>query len=632
MNRYPLWKYVLMVVLVLLAFFYAAPNVFGEDPAIQISAKNAVAVAPGIMDQATHALAMQGIPYKSARVQNGSILIRFPSTDTELKALDAIKTVVGEDYVVALNLAPRTPAWMEAMGAHPMKLGLDLRGGINLLLNVDIDSVFKTRLSADLANTMSGLRDSNIRYAGALVQNNQLMFQFRDSTTSDSALAWLNSHFPDYIFTQSAHNGIPVVAGVLRPAARTSILNYAVDQNINILSKKVNELGISEATVQRQGEQQISIDLPGVADTAKARDILGKTDSLRFQLVDMENDVQSALAGNVPLGSRLYEYEGRPYLLKNQVILTGNAITYATPTVDEEGRPAVSVRLGGGGGESSFTRITGENVNKLLAVVYVETIPETKMVDGKPVVTHTQKEKVISVAAIKQALPNTFQITGLNDMQYAQNLALSLRSGALTAPVDIIQERLIGPSLGAENIHKGILSLIVGSLAVIVFMVLYYSLFGIIADLALVINVVFIIAILSLLGGTLTLPGIAGVVLTVGLSVDSNVLIFERIREELRNGVSPQASIHTGYEKAFSTIVDANVTTLIVTMILFALGSGAVKSFAITLTIGILTSMFTAIFITRGIVNLIYGGRNVKKLPIGIKTIPKKGGVRDGVF
>lgn len=623
MNRYPLWKYILLVALVILGFFYAAPNLFGEDPAIQISEKGVSEVDPSLVDRSSQILGAQNLSYREIQNQRSSILIRFVNTDTQLKALDALKVALGEDYVVALNLAPRTPHWMTALGAHPMKLGLDLRGGVNFLLAVDLNSVIKARLDADLANTMAGLRENNIRYASASVLANQIVFQFRDSDTRDTALTWLRSRYPDYLYTAKEQNAQYSIVAQLSPTARTNLLNYAVDQNMNIMTKKVNELGISEAVVQRQGEGQISIDLPGVADTAQAKDIVGKTDTLRFQLVDMDHDVQAALAGNVPLGSRLYNWEGRPYLLKNQVILTGNAITYATSVIGEDGRPAVSIRLGGGGGESTFTRVTAENINKLLAVVYVETVPQTQMVNGKPVLTHKQKEKVISIASIRSALPNSFQIQGLSDTRYAQDLALSLRSGALTAPVDIIQERTIGPTLGASNIHKGVLSVIVGAVAVVIFMILYYQLFGLVANVALLLNIVFIIAILSILGGTLTLPGIAGIVLTVGIGVDANVLIFERIREELRNGLGPQASIYTGYEKAFSTIIDANVTTLIVTMILFALGSGAVKSFAVTLTIGILTSMVTAIFITRGIINLIYGNRAVKRLSIGLK-LPDK--------
>lgn len=623
MNRYPLWKYILLAVLVVLGFFYAAPNLFGDDPAIQISAKNSTTVNSSLLDQAKHVLTTQGIPFIGVHVQHGSVLIRFASTDAELKAQDALKMALGEDYIVALNLAPRTPEWMVALGAHPMKLGLDLRGGVNFLFDVGVDAAIKARIDGDLVNMMAALREQNMRYAGARVQANQIIFQFRDPDTTAQALSWLSSHFPDYAFVKAADNALEI-DGKMTPTARTTATNYVVEQNMNLLGNRVNELGISEATVVRQGERQISVDLPGVVDAAHAKDIIGKTATLKFQLVDMDGDVQSALAGNVPLGDRLYEYEGNPYLLKNQVVLTGNAITYATAIMGEDGRPAVSIRLGGGGGENNFTRITAENVNKLLAVVYVETVPQTQMVNGKPVVTHKQTERIINVANIRSALPNTFQIQGLSDTQYAQNLSLLLRSGAYTATLDPIQERMIGPSLGASNIHKGVLSVCVGSLAVIIFMVLYYQLFGLVANIALLLNIVFIISILSILGGTLTLPGIAGIVLTVGIGVDANVLIFERIREELRNGISPQASIVTGYDRAFSTIIDANVTTLIVTMILFALGSGAVKSFAVTLTIGVLTSMVTAIFVTRGIVNLIYGSRSVKQLSIGIK-VSKRG-------
>jgi len=626
LNRYSLSKYVLLIALILFGIIYAMPTLYGDDPAVQISGKNTTQIQQDVLAQAKHLLAMQEIPYTSAQEEHGSVIIRFASTEPQIKARDVIKDALGSDYIVALNLAPRTPKWLQMLGAQPMKLGLDLRGGVHFLLAVDVDAVIKARVDGDAANMGNDLREQNIRYAGVSrdAQGN-LLIPFRDDTSRDKALDWLQGHFTDYTFAKSMSGNLFAITATLTPTAITNITNYTVDQNQNILTNRVNELGVSEAVVQRQGINQISVDLPGIQDTARAKDLIGKTDTLRFQLVDMNGDIQSALNGLVPVGDRLYQYEGRPLLLKNQVILTGSSITYATANIGNNGMPAVSVRLGGGG-ESLFSRVTAENVGKLLATVYVESNPVTKIVNGKPVTTRQQTERVINVANIQSALGNNFEVTGLNDMKYAQNLALLLRSGALTANVDFIQERTVGPSLGAANIHQGVMSVIIGSLAVIIFMAIYYRVFGLVANMAVLLNIVFIIAILSVLGATLTLPGIAGIVLTVGVAVDANVLINERIREELRLGMSPQAAIHAGYERAFATIVDANVTTLIVAMVLFALGSGVVKSFAVTLTIGILTSMVTAIFFTRAIINLIYGGRQVKKLSIGIKLNPQQPG------
>jgi preprotein translocase subunit SecD len=622
LNRYPLWKYLLLTVLILFGLVYAAPNVFGEDPAVQVSVKSTSNVTGNVnvLDQVKQALAAQHISYLTARDEQGKTLVRLASTDVQLKARDTLKTALGDDYNVALNLASRTPGWLQALGAQPMKLGLDLRGGVHFLLDVDVQSVIKARQDGDINALSSTLRDKQIRYTDLSRQQDQLVIQFRDTDNLGKAMDVLTGAFPDYQFATSKTGN--AITGALTPAAVVNIGNYAVDQNMSILANRVNELGVSEAIVQRQGQTQISVDLPGVQDTARAKELIGKTDTLRFHLVDTEGDVQAAAAGNVPLGSRLYQYESSPILLKNQAVLTGSSITYATATIGENGRPAVSIRLGGGG-ESLFSRVTAENIGKPLAVVYVETIPRTQVVNGQTITTQQQVERIINVATIKSALGNSFEITGLDSPQYAQNLALLLRSGALVAPVNLVQERTVGPSLGAANIEKGMLSMLVGGLAVMIFMMCYYRVFGVVANMALLLNVVFIIAVLSMLGATLTLPGIAGIVLNVGMAVDANVLIYERIREELRLGMSPQASIHAGYERAFATIVDANVTTLIVSLILFALGGGVVKGFAITLTIGILTSMITAIFFTRAIVNKIYGGRNVKSLSIGIRVAPK---------
>lgn len=613
MNRYPLWKYILIIALVILGAVYAAPNIFGDDPAIEISAKGNAPLDASIINQITSSLQTNKLNYLSVKKEHDNILARFPDTDNQLKASDILKASLGNNYVVAINLAPRTPGWLRALGANPMKLGLDLCGGVNFLYEIDLSGILKAHLDGDQRSFMDQLRAQNIRYSNVSAIDNAIILEFRDTDNQNRAFSYLPNQFPDYQFVKKDLT----LQATLSDAALKRLSQYAVDQSVGILNKRVNELGVSEAQVQQQGSDEISVDLPGIQDTARAKDIIGKTATLRFQLVDTTHDVQSAVAGNVPFGSKLYQYEGQPILLQDQVILRGDSITYATAAFSEDGRPSVNVRLGGGG-ESLFNQITGQNVGKPMAVIYVETQPETKIIDGKTVVTHKQVEKIISVAVIQSALGNNFEVRGLSSPKEAQDLAILLRSGSLSAPLNLIQERVIGPSLGKTNIAKGVLSVEVGALLVILFMAFYYRVFGLIADLALVLNIVFIVAILSILGATLTLPGIAGIVLTVGMAVDANVLINERIREELRNGLGPQASIHAGYNRAFATIVDSNVTTLIVAIVLFALGSGAVKSFAITLTIGLLTSMVTAIFFTRGIVNLVYGNRAVKKISIGI--------------
>lgn len=625
LNRYPLWKNVLIIILIVLGTIYALPNLFPEDPAVQISAKNDQPITASVQNQVTPILQSNKLPYLSANLEKDNLLVRFPDTDVQLKASDLIKATLGDDYIVALNLAPRTPQWLRSLGANPMKLGLDLRGGIYLLLEVDAQAVIKARQEGDIRNMSDQLRSENIRYASVTQQpSNGILLQFRDQDNLDKASSYLARTFADYIFTKTPN--LSLTATLSQPAL-DKLNEYAITQTMTILNKRVDELGVAEAVVQQQGRDQISVELPGIQDTARAKDILGKTATLKFQLVDTTHDIQSALAGNVPFGSKLYVcsdsmandcYNGKA-LLFDQVILRGDSITYATASYSDDGRPAVQVRLGGGG-ESLFSQITSQNIGKPMAVIYVETEMQTKMVNGKAVQVPQQVEKVISIATIQNTLGNNFEIRGLDSEKYAQNLALLLRSGALIAPTHIIQERTVGPSLGKENIKMGVRSVIVGAALVILFMALYYGVFGIVADIALLLDIVFIVAIMSILGATLTLPGIAGIVLTVGMAVDANVLINERIREELRNGMSPQASIHAGYSRAFATIVDANVTTLIVAMVLFALGSGTVKSFAITLTIGILTSMVTAIFFTRGIINLIYGGRSVKKLSIGMRV------------
>lgn len=621
MNRYPLWRYLLIIILVVFGVIYALPNVFGEDPAIQVSTQSGANLSADISQKIADGLKKQNLSYLSIQQQSPqNILVRFPDTETQLKAQDVIQATLGSNYVVALNLAPRTPEWLRAIGAKPMKLGLDLRGGIHFLLKVDVAAMLKERASGDVRGMGQLLREQNVRYAGIRATKKGLTIAFRKASERDAALPVLKKRFPNYTYTETTENGRPVLTAILTAEDLVKLEQYAVEQNLNTMRNRVNALGIGEPVIQQQGKDQISVDLPGIQDTARAKNIIGKVATIRLQLQDTKHDAVTAKqSGIIPFGDTLYTFEGHPVLLKNQVVLRGTSITDATPGIDENGRPKVDIRLSGGG-VSFFNKVTAANIGKPMATVYIETKTTKQIVDGKVVTKARQTERIINIATIQSALGTNFQITGLESMASAKNLALLLRSGAYTAPVTFVQEQVVGPSLGKKNIEMGVLSTEVGSLLVILFMVIYYRLFGLVADFALIMNVVFVVAIMSILGATLTLPGIAGIVLTVGMAVDANVLINERIREELRNGMSPQAAIHSGYDRAFSTIVDANVTTLIVALVLYALGTGSVQGFAVTLSIGLLTSMVTAIFFTRAIVNLIYGGRSVKKLSIGIKV------------
>lgn len=617
-NVYPTWKYLMLLFFLIVGVIYALPNLYGEDIAVQISLKDSTTISQEVVPKVQNVLREQKIPFLSVVKDEGQVLARFPDTDSQLRANDVITATLGKDYIVAPNLAPRTPEWLQALGAAPLKLGLDLRGGVHFLLAVDVNEVVKALQTGEQHSISNILREENIRYSGIRVKKGHgILVSFRNQNSLDKAQAALARRMPEYLLTQQTDNGKYVLQAMMTDAAMTKASNDAIEQTMRIINNRINELGVSEAAVQRQGVNKVSVDLPGVQDTTRAKEIIGKTASLRFQMVDEEHDVQSAVAGIVPVGTKLYYDEnGRPILLKNKVILRGSAITYATATIGETGSPEVQVRLGGSG-NSLFHKTTRESVGKRMAVIFVEMETDKKMVDGKLVMVRKPVEKIISVARIDSPLGNNFRIMNLDDMQYAQNLALLLRSGAFTAPVDFIQERIVGPSLGKANIAMGIQSIQIGALIVVLFMIMYYRVFGLFADFALILNIVFILAVLSLLGATLTLPGIAGIVLTVGMAVDANVLINERIREELRNGMSVQAAIRAGYERAFSTIVDANVTTLIVAIVLYTLGSGSVKGFAVTVIIGLFTSMVTAIMYTRALVNLTYGRRQATNISIG---------------
>ena len=615
LNRFPWWKNLLVVAVVVIAFFYALPNLYVEDPSVQISgASPTITINQATIDQVKKTLDASQLGYKQIEQQNRSILIRFTSTDIQLKAKELIQKTLGENYLVALNLAPATPNWLRMIGAMPMKLGLDLRGGVHFLMQVDVETVTKQRIEGDVNNIGQELRNQRIRYSGVTRKGtNGLNVQFRSLDALESALSFLNQRFNEFTWTKNTKGDTFELQGVLSPQALVQASQDTLEQEMNILRNRVNELGVSEAVVQQQGATRIVVDLPGILDTTQAKNILGKTATLEFHMVDTEHDSR----GIIPANAKVYPYNNEKVLLNNQIILRGSSITSASSGMGDDGRASVNVRLGGGG-EGLFTKTTAESIGKPMAVLYVEVKSETKDENGKKIITYQTERKVISVATIQSALGNSFQITGLSSPDEARTLALLLRAGALPAPVTIIEERQVGPSLGKQNIHMGVLSVEVGFILVVLFMAFYYRLMGWVADIALTMNLILIVAILSLLGATLTLPGIAGIVLTMGMAVDANVLIFERIREELRNGAGVQASIHAGYDRAFMTIVDANVTTLIVAVVLFSLGSGTIKNFAVTLTIGLVTSMFTAITGTRAIVNLIYGAKPVKKISIGI--------------
>ncbi|WP_058534730.1 protein translocase subunit SecD [Legionella saoudiensis] len=616
-NKYPLWKNLMLIIIAVVGFIYALPNLYSENPVVQISAESPVDYDV-LKGQIEGVLQKDKLAFKAINATDDGVEVVFTSTDSQLLARDAIKNALGNQYTVALNLAPSTPAWLRSIRAEPMKQGLDLRGGVHFLLEVDVDSVISRRYEGIMKNIGQALREIGVRYSGIrYVADKGVNLRFRDQESMEKALTALRDKMPDVLFVKSKAQNELVAS--IPPAELNTMRQNTIEQTMSILRNRVNELGVGEAVVQQQGATRVAVDLPGIQDAARAKQILGGTATLQFYLVDQDNDPQIAKqTGSVPVSDKLYMMDGHPILLKRQVVLSGDSITSAVSSFDQQtATPAVQIQLGGGG-ESLFTKVTRENIGKRMAIVYVETKNDMQTINGTETrVTH-KEERVISAPVIQNALGNNFQITGLTDAKEASNLALLLRAGALPAAIYPIEERTVGPTLGKENIHRGMVSLAVGMGLILVLMLVYYRFFGLIANLALVLNLILLCALLSIIDATLTLPGIAGIVLTVGMAVDANVLIYERIREELRHGLSPQAAIYAGYERAFSTILDANVTTLIVAIILFAVGTGPVRGFAVTLSLGLLTSMLTGITFTRAIVNWYYGGRTVKKLSIGI--------------
>jgi preprotein translocase subunit SecD len=609
MNRYPLWKYVVIAVALAIGLLYASPNIFGEVPAVQISpVKTTLKVDPALMGRVEQALSGAGIEPKGAFLDPTSIKVRFGDPDTQIKAKDAIQKALGEDYVVALNLLPNAPRWMIAINALPMYLGLDLRGGVHFLLQVDMNGALTKAADRYASDIRQELREKDIRYGGISREGQTVQVKFRDEATRDKAQAVIERNSPDLVVKQQGAAGELLLVASLKPEAQKRIQEFALQQNITTLRNRVNELGVAEPIVQQSGADRVVVQLPGVQDTAKAKEILGRTATLEVRMLDEEHSdmasIQAAIGGQVPFGDELmYERSGVPLLLKKQVVLTGDSISDAQPGFDgQTGEPAVHINLDGKGARI-FQQVTRENVGKRMAMVLIE----------------KNKGEVITAPVIRGEIGGgRVQISGRMTTQEAKDVALLLRAGALAAPMEIVEERTVGPSLGAENIEKGWKSTLIGFSAISLFMIAYYVLFGLISVLALATNLVLLVALLSMLQATLTLPGIAAVALTLGMAIDANVLINERIREELRNGNTPQNSIFEGYKRAWGTILDSNITTLIAGIALFMFGSGPVRGFAVVHCLGILTSMFSAVVVSRGLVNLLYGSRRkLDKLPIG---------------
>ena len=619
MNRYSSWKYILILFFIGLGLLFALPNIYGKDPSLQVSAARSAEISELTEYQVSAALEEAELPYKDIMLGIGSLTIRFSDEETQLKAQAIVKESLGRSYVVALNLAPATPDWLSKFGAEPMSLGLDLRGGVHFLMEVDMDAAIDKAEERYISDLRSFLRENKVRYKTITRNKSEgLLIRFKDNGEQNNGQSLIEKNFLDLnVITPNVDKNEFSLTLAINEDTLLEIQRLALQQNITTLRKRVNELGVAEPVIQRQGQNRVVVQLPGVQDTARAKAILGATATLEFRLVDEEHEPQDAVNGRPPAGSKLYyQRDGLPILLKKQVMLTGDSIINAASGIDAlSGGPDVTITLDGRGAKR-MSRGTRDNVGKRLAVVFIEYQMETSEVNGELVKTKETIEEVINAAVIQEQLGKRFHITGLDSTEEAKNLALLLRAGALAAPIYIIEERTVGPSLGQDNIDQGFDSVVIGFILVLIFMAIYYKIFGLIADVALGLNLVLIVAMLSLLQATLTLPGIAGIVLTVGMAVDANVLIFERIREEVRNGNSPQASIHAGYEKAFSTIADANITTLIAALMLFSFGTGPIQGFAVTLSLGIICSMFTAIMVTRGLVNLLFGGKNLKKLII----------------
>lgn len=610
MNRYALWKYLIIAVSLLLGLLYTLPNFFGESPAVQISPLRASSQADTVLlQQVEDSLKSANIQNDGLFLEEGSIKVRFVDTDTQIKAKDILQSSLGDDYMIALNLLPNSPQWLANLGALPMYLGLDLRGGVHFMLEVDMEGAISTALDRHSADIRAALREKRIPYAGVERLGETLTIKFRDAESREQALSMLKSDYDDLQFREErVDNRFHLVASI-KQEALVQMQDSTVQQNITTLRNRVNELGVAEPIIQKAGADRVIVQLPGVQDTAKAKEILGRTATLEIRMVDEERDLDAALRGQIPFGSDLYEERGGgPVLVKKQVLLTGDRITDAQAGFTEDNQPAVHIRLDNNGAQI-FKKLTRENVGRRMAILLIE----------------RNRTEVVTAPVIREEIGGgRVQISGSMTTLEARDVALLLRAGALAAPMDIIEERTVGPSLGADNIERGFNSTLYGFLAVAIFIMLYYMSFGMISVLALSMNLLLLVGLLSILQATLTLPGMAALALTVGMAIDANVLINERIRDELREGVSPQMAINAGYERATGTILDSNITTLIAGIALFAFGSGPVKGFAVVLCLGILTSVFTAVFVSRGMVNFMYGSRRkLETVPIGKIWIPE---------
>jgi preprotein translocase subunit SecD len=610
MNRYPTWKYVIIGLALLFGFIYTLPNFYGEAPAVQVSPVRATLKADeALLKRVEEGLQKGAIPNNGMFLDATGVKVRFTDTDTQLKAKDLLQARLGEDYVVALNLLSNTPLWLEAIGAKPMYLGLDLRGGVHFLLQVDMKAAITKKMEASGNDIRSGLRDKRVPYSGVTREGNTVIVRFRDRAARDKAMDEIARSMPDLELKTVDEASESRMIATLKPEAQRRTMDFALQQNITTLRNRVNELGVAEPIIQQQGAERIVVQLPGVQDTAKAKDILGRTATLEVRMVDDEASsnaavMQAASAGQVPFGTEFYvERGGSPLLVKKQVVLTGDRINDAQPGFDSTtGEPAVHINLDGTGARI-FQQVTRESVGKRMAILLFE----------------KGKGEVVTAPVIRSEIPGgRVQISGRMTTQEAADVALLLRAGALAAPMEIIEERTVGPSLGARNIEIGFQSMWYGFALIAAFMIVYYHLFGVISIIALTCNLLFLVALLSILQATLTLPGIAAIALALGMAIDANVLINERVREELRNGNTPQAAIFAGYDRAWNTILDSNVTTLIAGLALLTFGSGPVRGFAVVHCLGILTSMFSAVMVSRGIVNLYYGRqRKLDKVSIG---------------
>lgn len=620
LNKYPLWKNLIILIAIAIGFVYALPNLYPDDYAVQITgARSSTDVGQRTLDSAVAAVKAAGIDVKGSELGQRNGLIRVNSAEAQLKARPIVQAALGEDYLVAINMAPSTPDWLRSIGAGPMKLGLDLRGGVHFLLEVDMDTALKQRLDAFSSQIKRELRDEHIRYRGGDVSGQRkISLSFRDDQARSEAFDLIKQQHNEFLLDkQRGDKGEYNLVLTLTEKQVKQLQDYAIEQNLTTLRNRVNELGVAEPIVQRQGSSRIVVELPGVQDTAQAKRVIGATANLEFRM--------EARADAPDSNVEVYPFRDNPQRtarLERDVIVTGDSVANAQQAFDQNGQPQVNITMNAAGGDL-MNRATRNAIGRRMAVLFIEykTETEQRKVDGevKSVDKRTVERSIISLATVQSALGSSFRITGLDSVNEASELALLLRAGSLAAPMYFAEERTIGPSLGQKNIDAGLMSVVIGFALVLLYMLLFYRVFGIVANIALAVNLMLLVACMSILSATLTLPGIAGIVLTVGMAVDANVLIYERIKEELRSGMPVQSAINAGYSRAFVSIVDSNVTTLLVAVILFAMGSGPVKGFAVTLCIGILTSMFTGLMVSRSIVNMIYGGRKVDKLSIGGK-------------